>query len=93
MKNTVCVYVKDSLILGTENYREVLHLPNIQRGTGKSKGMGDNSWMFGAVLHVAGYVTSHDLPLSATSILIIARAKNKTKQNKTKNKEIGRAHV
>ena len=26
MKNVVCVYVKDNLILGTEDYREDFHL-------------------------------------------------------------------
>ena len=61
MKKVVCVYVKDNLILGTEDYREDFHLPDIQGTLDSHKGWGSIFWMSGAVLHVAGCLTPHDL--------------------------------
>ena len=55
MKNAVCVYVEDILILGTEDYREDFHLPMVHWTVTRD---GVNFWMSGAVLHVAGCDTS-----------------------------------
>ena len=62
MKKILCVCVKDSLILGTENYREVFHLPNIQRALEGHKDEGQFSDVWRS-LTCTGCVTSHDLPI------------------------------